>query len=116
MWVVRELTRLLVQIVVATAIAAGVAGLWALAANGNLVSDLRLSFLLFGCLLLLLAGAGNRATASGRRMTYGVIGGFRSTFGRLAPPVNPKPGEPTLTASAVFVGSALALIALGVAV
>jgi hypothetical protein len=115
MWFVRELARLLFRIVVATALAAAVAGFWALISSGDLVHDLRICFFLFGALLLLLAGAGNRSTASARRVNWGIIGGGR-TMGWLSPPVRPRPGQPTLTASAIFVGSALALFVLGAVV
>ena len=115
MWVARELSRLLFTIVVATTIAAAIAGFWALIQGGDLVHALRISFFLFGALLLLLAGAGNRSTASGRRMRYGLFTGLRG-YSVLSPVVRARPDQPTLTASAVFVGSALALLALGAVV
>jgi hypothetical protein len=114
MWFFRELFRLVWMIVVATAIAAALASLVALLSSGDLVHDLRLFFLVFGCLLLLFAGAGNRSTASARRVNWGLITPGRG--GVLFRGVAPRPGEPTLTASAVFVGSALALIALGLVI
>ncbi len=116
MWFFREIFRLIWTIVVAAAIAAAVGALFALVSGGDLVHDLRIDFLLFGALLLLLAGAGNQSTASGRRMRYGVVFGVRSGIGRLSPPVRARPGDPTLTASAVFVGSGLVLVALGLVV
>ena len=115
MWVARELSRLLARIGTGAAMAALVAGIWALVSGGDFLHDLRIGFFLFGALMLLLAGAGNRATASGRRMTYGTFSGIRG-YSRLSPRVRARPGQPTLTASAVFVGSGIALLVLGFAV
>lgn len=123
MWIFRELLRLLWMIAVATAVAAAVAGLWALLSGGDLVQHLRVGFLLVGCVLLLFAGAGNRRTASRRRST-----GELPWIGRVLwipmwgfaggrwPDNSPRPDVPTLTATAVFFCSALVLIALGAVV
>jgi len=111
MWIVRETFRLLRMVVAATAVAAAVAGLWALLSTGDLVHDLRISFFLIGAITLLLAGAGNQSTAAARRVNWGLITPGRG--GILFRGVRPRPGEPTLTASAVFVGSAAVLFVLG---
>ena len=111
MWVVRELARLVFQIAFAAAIAMIIAGLWALA-SGDFFDNLRIMFLLFGGLLILLAGAGNRASTTNRTLSWKVLTGIRG-FGPLAPAFVPRPGQPTLTASAVFVGSGAVLLALG---
>jgi hypothetical protein len=39
--------------------------------------------------------------------------GFSKAFGRLSPPVQHRPGDPEVTATAVFIGSAIVLLALG---
>ena len=91
MWLFREVFRLIWMIAVATAIATAIGVLLALFSSRDLSHALRVSFLLVGCLLLLFAGAGNRSTASARRVNWG-------------------------PATAVFVGSAAALIALGLLV
>ncbi len=116
MWIFRELFRLLYQIVVATAIASAMAGLWALLSSGDLVHDLRLGYFLFGSLLLLCAGAGgSRTTVQGRIMGYTWFTGLRG-YGVFSGGFRPRAGDPTVTATAVFVGSALALFALGAVV
>jgi hypothetical protein len=111
MWVFRELARLLFQIAFATAIAMLIAGAWALV-SGDFFSNLRIMFLLFGGLLILLAGAGNRASMTNQTLSWGVLSSLRG-YGLLAPAFTPRPGQPTLTASAVFVGSGIVLLVLG---
>lgn len=123
MWFVREIFRLVWMIAVALAVAAAVAGVWALLgpsgatgrspAHAGFVHNFPITCFMFGALLLLLAGAGNRSTASARRTEWGTTAGGRTVFGVLSPPVTPRPGDPTLTASAVFVCSGLVLIVLG---
>jgi hypothetical protein len=114
MWVVRELLRLLIRIVCATAIAIIVAGVWAFVAGGDFSRAMRVMLLLLGCILILIAGAGNRTSAASRSaMDWRVFAGIR---GRLSPAVAARPGQPTLTASAVFIGSGAVLILLGVIV
>ena len=117
MWFFREIFRFIWMIVVAVGIAAALGALVALLSGGSLVHDLRIGFLAFGALLILLAGGGNRSTASARRTNWGIItpGGFRGA-GWIFPPVRARPGDPTMTASAVFFGSGLVLITLGLAV
>jgi hypothetical protein len=116
MWVVRELLRLLWSIVVAGAIASVIAIGIALLHGGDFTRELRLTFLFLGCLLLLLAGAGNRSTGASRRAT-GSLRQFAPGWlpGATMTP-DATPVGPTLTQSAVFVGSAFALIALGLAI
>jgi len=119
MWIFRELVRLLFQIAIGAAIAATVAGVVVLIRGGGFAHELRLTFFLFGALLLLLAGTGNRTTASRRRATGRLpmmTGFWMPSWGlvaRLNPDSSPRTDVPTLTASAVFVGSGAVLIALG---
>lgn len=110
MWVVRELSRLLFRIGVAVAIATVIAEVRALVTGGDFFHTWKVTTLLLGCLMLLLAGAGSRGTASARRVNWGVITPGRG--GVLSRPVFANVEDPQLTASAVFVGSALGLFAL----
>lgn len=111
MWVFRELARLVFQVAFAAAMAMLIAGAWALV-SGDFFDNLRIMFLLFGGLLILLAGAGNRASMTNQTLSSGVLSGIRG-YGLLAPAFTPRPGQPTLTASAVFVGSGIVLLVLG---
>jgi hypothetical protein len=114
MWVVRELLRLVFQIVLASAIAIIVAGIWAFVAGGDFTHAMRVMLLFVGCFLILLAGAGNRTSATSRStLDWRIFAGIR---GRLSPTVTAPPGQPTLTAGAVFIGSGAVLIVLGVIV
>jgi hypothetical protein len=58
-------------------------------------------FFLFGALLIMLAGAGNRASATNRRLNWLPITPGRGNV--IARWGAPRPQDPTLTASAVFV-------------
>jgi hypothetical protein len=122
MWVVRELLRLIVRIVFAAAIAIVFAGVWAVASGGDFTRAMWVTLLLTGCLLILLAGTGSKTTMTSRVINWGVItpgrGGtiFRGVGGAVYRNVQPRPGDPTLTASAVFIGSGAVLIILGVIV
>jgi hypothetical protein len=112
MWVVRELSRLLVRIAVVVGIASLIAEVRALAAGGDFFHTWRITVLLLGCLTLLRAGAGARGTASARRVNWGIMTPGRG--GILSRPVFAHVEGPQLTGSAVFFISGLVLIALGV--
>ena len=114
MWIVRELLRLLWSIVVAGTIAAILGIVIALVHGGVLASGLRISFLLLGCLMLLLSIGGNRNSASNRRMNQGID--HSATFVMRIPGVPPPTEGLTLTTSAVFIGTAVALFVLAFAV
>jgi hypothetical protein len=109
-WIVRELLRLLLRIGVAVAIATVIAEVRALATGGDFFHTWKVTTLLLGCLMLLLAGAGAPMTASARRVNWGIITPGRG--GVLSRAVFAHVEGPQLTASAVFVGSALGLFAL----
>jgi hypothetical protein len=116
MWVVRELLRLVFRIVFGAAIAIVVAGVWALISGGGFSHAMRVTLLLTGCFLILLAGAGNRASMTNRvSNSWGSFQGIRG-YSTMVPSLRPRPGDPTLTASAVFIGSGAVLIVLGVIV
>lgn len=110
MWLVRELARLLVRIAVAVAIAGVVAGLKALASGGGMLHTWRITLLALGGLMFLLAGTGRGGAH--RRLNLAMDHG--PNYVMRIPGMQPKPDDPTLTASAVFVGSGLVLLALGV--
>jgi hypothetical protein len=111
-WVVRELLRLLVRIGVAILIASLIAEVRALASGGDFFHTWKILDLVLGCFMLLLAGAGARMTAAARRVNWGIVTPGRG--GVLSRAVFAHVEGPQLTASAVFVGSGLALLALGV--
>jgi len=132
MWFFREMFRLFWMVAIATALAAAVAGIWALIgpspgvqivggvgggtpAHAGFLHDFRITCFIFGALLLLLSAGGNRSTASNRRTNWGIALGFSRGFGwnPLSPPVKSRPGDPTVTATAVFFASAIVLFVLG---
>ncbi len=112
MWVVRELLRLISRIAVAVLIAVVVAELRAIAGGGDASHTFRIMLLLLGCLMLLLATAGtkmNQHKAHWMANSHGVF--VPRSFGlgeALA-----GAGGPTLSPAAVFVGSGIALLGLG---
>ena len=108
MWIVRELSRLLVRIAVAVLIASLIAEIRALASGGDFFHTWKITLLLLGCVMLLLAAGSGRTTAAARRVNWAVI-----TPG-LPQPIFARVEGPQLTAPAVFVGSAFALFALGI--
>ena len=108
MWIARELSRLLVRIAIAVLIASVIAEIRALASGGDFLHTWKIALLLLGCFMLLLAAGGGRTTAAARRVDWRVI-----TPG-LPQYVFARAEGPQLTAPAVFVGSALALFALGI--
>jgi len=108
-WVAREFSRLFVRIAVAVAIATLIAGIKAAVSGGEVLHTWRISLLALGGLMFLLAGTGRGA--SHRRLDQAMDHG--PNYIMRFPGVQPRPDEPTLTVSAVFVGSGLALLALG---
>jgi hypothetical protein len=111
MWILRELSRLLVRIAVAVVIASAIAGVKAAASGGGMLHTWRITLIVLGCLMLLLAVGGNRQTGANRRVHARID--HAANFILRMPRVPVTAGGPTLTANAVFVGSALALFALG---
>ena len=114
MWAVRELLRLLVRIVVAVAIAVAVAGVKVAVAGGDLTHTFKVTLFALAAFMLLLATAGAKGTAGNRRLNQRVD--VASSFVMRIPGVPPPSEGPTLTASAVFVGSALVLLAVAIVV
>jgi predicted membrane channel-forming protein YqfA (hemolysin III family) len=114
MWVVRELLRLLVRIAVAVVIAVAVAGVKVAVAGGDLTRTFQVTLFALAALMLLLATAGGKGTAGNRRLNQRVD--HASNFVMHIPGLPATSEGPTLTASAVFVGSALALLAIAIVV
>jgi hypothetical protein len=108
MWVARELSRLLIRIAAGVLIASLIAEIRALASGGDFFHTWKVTLLLLGCLMLLLAAGCGRRTAAARRVNWSVI-----TPG-LQQPIFARVEGPQLTAPAVFVGSAFVLFALGI--
>ena len=110
MWVVREALRLVGRIIVAVAIAAVIAEVRAIVSGGDTFHTFRIVLMLLGVVLLLLAGTGTGSAAS-HRVNWGVItpGRGRVIFRGF----RPRPEDPALTPSAVFIGSGVTLLALG---
>jgi hypothetical protein len=110
MWVVRELSLLIFRIAFVAAIAIIFAGLWALA-SGDFTHNMRVMFFLFGALLILLAGAGNRSTGANQRLGWlPITSGRGNAVARWSAP---RPEDPKLSAGAVFIGSGAVLVFLG---
>ncbi|HZQ16676.1 MAG TPA: hypothetical protein VFA82_07875 [Gaiellaceae bacterium] len=111
MWVLRELARLLARIAVGVLIAIVIAEIRAVAGGGDTPRTFRIILLVLGGLYLLLA-AGGTGSAASRMVNWGEATAGRG--GMIFRGFRPRPDEPRLSAGAVFVGSAIALFALGV--
>jgi hypothetical protein len=111
MWVVHQLARLAGRILIALVIAIVIAEVRALVSGGDTFWTFRIVLMLLGALYLLLAGAGTGSAAS-RRVNWGSI--TPAGGGVIFRGFQPKPNDPTLTPSAVFIGSGVACLALGV--
>jgi hypothetical protein len=109
MWVVRELFRLLLRIAVAVTIASVIAEVRALVTGGDMAHTWKLMLLVLGGLMLLLGGTGTGSAAS--RMDWGEV--TPGLGGVIFHGLRPRPEDPTLTVNAVFIGSGIAVLALG---
>ena len=110
MWIARETFRLLSRILIAVTIAVVIAEVRAIVSGGDTFWTFRMILLLLGGLMLLLAGTGTGSTAS-RVVNWGEITPARG--GTVFRGFRPRPEDPTLTPSAVFIGSGVVLLALG---
>jgi hypothetical protein len=106
MWVVREVGRLVLRIAFALLIAIVIAEIRAVASGGDTLWTFRIVLMLVGTFYLLLA-AGPGVTLDGRVGRYGGFVGLTDLVPRID-------GGPKLTATAVFIGSGVAALALGV--
>jgi xanthine/uracil permease len=113
MWVVREVARLAVRIVVVAAVALAIAGVLSLFSAGSFATNARILCIAIGCVLLAMAGVGSGSNLerymdqSVVKVAWGTIPGFDTLK------VNPE--DPTLAPGAAFFCSGLVLIAIGVA-
>jgi hypothetical protein len=110
-WIARAVARLVLTAAIVFGVAALAAGLLALVSGGDFLGSLRITALSIGALLLLMAGGGfaRAADAEARQAALGRLPGMPSW-------TESRPEEPTISTSAVFVISGLALIALGAVV
>ena len=112
MWLVRELARLVLRIVVIAAVAFALAALLALLGSGGFDSTARVLLIAIGCVLLAMAGVGSGSNVErfmDQNVTFvawGSIPGFDA--------LHPRPEDPTLAPGAAFFCSGLVLIAIGV--
>jgi hypothetical protein len=111
-WVLRELSRLVGRIAVAVLIAIVIAEFRALVTGGDTFWTFRIVCMLLGAFFLLLGGSGTGSAAS-RRVNWGTI--TPGAGGVIFRGWQPKPEDPRLTANAVFIGSGIVLLVLGVA-
>jgi hypothetical protein len=109
-WIVRELLRLVTRIGIAVLIAIVIAEIRALLSGGDTLWTFRIICMLLGVVFLLLA-AGPGASMGGRRVSSG---SWWITESRGFAALQAADG-PRLTATAVFIGSGIVLLALGVA-
>ena len=110
MWIVRELLRFVGRIAIALLIAIVIAEARAVISGGDTVHTFRIVCILLGCLYLLLA-AGPAQSLGGRRMNDTSWWVTQSLgYGKFEMAPGPK-----MTATAVFVGSGILLLVLGVA-
>jgi hypothetical protein len=113
-WVLREIARLVLRIVVATAVTLGIASLLALASAGSFTSNARIMCIVVGCILLAMAGVGRGSNVERfmdtgvQQAAWGNIPGFDA--------IRPHPEDPTLAPGAAFLCSGLAVIAIGIAI
>lgn len=112
MWVLRELVRLLSRILIGVAIAVIIAGIKALVSGGDTFWTFRIICMLLGAFYLLLGAAGTGSAAS-HRVNWIPITPIRGN--PIARWTTPRRGEPTLTATAIFIASGLVLLAFGAA-
>ena len=110
MWVARELLRLAGRVALAVLVAIVIAEVRALVSGGDTLWTFRIVMMLLGCLYLLMA-AGPGASLGGQRMNDTSWWVTQSLgYGKLQAAPGPK-----MTATAVFIGSGLVLLVLGVA-
>jgi hypothetical protein len=108
-WIVRELLRLVGRIAVAVLVAILIAEVRAIITGGDTMHTFRIVLLLMGCVLLLLA-AGGQGTMAGKKLNHDGWWLTRA-FGAFGAQTHPE--DPTLSPGAVFIGSGLAVLALG---
>jgi hypothetical protein len=113
MWFARAVGQLVLTAAIVFMVAAVAAGVLALVRGGEFQGSLRITALCVGALLLLAGASGGAfaraADADARQAALGRLPGLPSW-------TESRPDEPTISSSAVFVFSGLALIVLGLVV
>jgi len=112
MWLARELVRLVLRIVLAAAVALGAAGFLAAVGVGGFVPTARILCIVFGCMLLAMAGVGRGSNVE-RFMDQGVL---QAAWGTIPgfDAMRSRPEDPTLAPGAIFFCAGLVVIAVGV--
>lgn len=112
MWLARELVRLILRIALAAGIALAAAALLAAVGVNGFVPTARILCIVFGCMLLAMAGVGRGSNVE-RFMDQGVL---QAAWGTIPgfDAMRPRPEDPTLAPGAIFFCSGLAVIAVGI--
>lgn len=114
MWLVRALARLGVQIVVISAVTILLALALAAVSAGSFHADARVLGIVFGCMLVAMAGVGRGSNVERfadrgvMQAAWGTIPGFDA--------LKSHPEEPRLSPGAALFVSGIVLIALGVTI
>lgn len=114
MWVIRELARLVVRIVVIAAVSLALAAILAGVSAQGFYFDARILCIVIGCMLLAMAGVGSGSNLERymdqnvTKVAWGTIPGFDA--------MKRNPEDPTLSPGAAFFCSGLAVIVLGILV
>ena len=112
-WFARALARLALTAAIAFVVAAAVAALFAFVRGGEFLDTLRITALLIGAFLLLMAaGGGALSRAADAEVQQSTA---RSSAGSPSW-TESRPDEPTISSAAVYGLSGFALIALGLVV
>jgi uncharacterized membrane protein len=111
MWLIRELIRLLERIALAFIIALVIAEVRALALGGDTWHGFKVSCLIMGAVLVLMAAIGRNNNFE-RRLDYGIT---EAAWGRIpgVSTLKRNPEDPSLTPGAVLGAAGLALLAVG---
>jgi hypothetical protein len=111
MWFLRELLRLIERIVIAFLAALVIAEVRALALGGDTWHGFKVSCLILGAILFLMASIGRNNNFE-RRLDYGIT---EAAWGHIpgVSAMKRNPEDPSLTPGAVLGGAGLALLAVG---
>jgi len=113
-WVVREIARLVIRVMVGFVLALALAAFWAVVGEGGFETALRRTCLGIGCLLLLIGGIGRNSNFE-RAMSYNPTEQF---WGRIpgTSTLSSTGEDRTLAPGAVFFLTGAALLALAILV
>ncbi|HVU79506.1 MAG TPA: hypothetical protein VHC67_18165 [Gaiellaceae bacterium] len=114
MWILRELARLVLRVAIAAAVTTALAAFLALVGATPFMTAGRILCIVFGCMLLAMAGVGANSNVDRYmdqnvvKVAWGTIPGFDA--------LKRHPEDPTLAPGAIFFCSGLVVIALGILV